>query len=256
MAESLASGRNAGTWKRILESDPAWVGAFVLSSCASGADPSIVMPLFLARAARATARTEEVACIVDRLRRADRWDEAYQAWLNTLPRERLADVGAIFNGSFEFSTRGTGFDWVVSRQPERETGHSVEITRTIGAAGVLALKVSYNGKRQSGTPVLQYLALAPGRYEVSGLGRPDGLRVGHGIRWTLRCVTAGMTGGMLAQSERFTGSSEWRRFAFPADVPAGCRGQVLQLEPAGSEESAAYIAGVAWFDDLSARRIP
>ncbi|MGZ5598317.1 MAG: hypothetical protein ACXWG3_16850 [Usitatibacter sp.] len=256
MAEILASRRHAAAWDRVIARDPEWAGAFVVASCASGLEPSLLMPLFLSRVAAGRARPEEGACLVDRLRRANRWDDAYQLWLNTLPRERLADVGSIFNGGFEFEPSGVGFDWIVARQPEKETGHAVEIARTLGSPGKHALKVRYNGKRQAGAPILQYLALAPGRYEVSGLARPDAMRVGRGVQWALHCAGEGVAGATLARSERFTGSSEWRRFAFGVDVPASCPGQLLVLEPAGPEESAAYIAGVAWFDELAARRLP
>ncbi len=256
MAEILATGRHADAWDRIMAGDPGWTGAFLVSSCAKGVDPSLLMPIFMSRVAAAKAQPGETACLVERLRRANRWEEAYQVWLNTLPRERLADVGWVFNGSFEFEPSGLGFDWIATRQPEREVGHAVEIARTTGGAGKRALKVSYNGKRQAGTPILQYLALAPGRYEVSGLARPDAMRVGRGVQWTVRCASEGSAGPLLAQSERFTGSSEWRRFAFEVVVPATCPGEMLQLEPAGPGESAAYIAGAAWFDDLAARRMP
>jgi hypothetical protein len=256
MAEILAGGGHADAWNRIMARDPAWAGAFLASSCAKGADPSILMPLFMSRVAAAKVQPEETACLVDRLRRANRWDEAYQVWLNSLPRERLSEVGAVFNGSFEFAPSGLGFDWIATRLPEREVGHAVEIARSTGVAGKRALKVSYNGKRQGGVPILQYMALAPGRYEVSGLARPDAMRVGRGVQWTVRCAAEGSAGAILAQSERFTGSSEWRRFAFDVVVPAACPGEVLQLEPAGPDESAAYITGAAWFDDLAARRMP
>jgi hypothetical protein len=256
LAENLASGGHAGVWDRIAARDPAWLGAFVVSSCRAGVEPAVLMPLFMSRASASRAQPAETACLVDRLRSAERWDEAYQVWLNTLPRERLADVGSVFNGSFEYAPSGVGFDWIPTRGVERDVGHSVEMARSTGGAGKRALKVIYNGKRQGGIPIAQYLLLAPGRYEIGGLARPDGMRVGRGVQWTVRCVNEGVTGAIVANSERFTGSSEWRRFAFDVTVPASCRGQILQLEPAGPGEGATYLAGVAWFDDLSARRAP
>ena len=253
IADMLARPETAGAMDAIVARDPAWLGDFIVSSCKRGVDPAVLGPLLLGRIAAASAKPAETDCLVDRLRASGRWDQAYQVWLNTLPRERLNDVGFIFNGSFEFAPSGVGFDWMPTRQLEREVGHSVEMARTTGGAGKRSLRVSYNGKRQLGMPIAQYLRVPPGRYEFSGAGRSDGMRAGRGVHWTIRCVKDGIPGAAITTSERFTGSSEWRRFASPLEVTAACPGQLLQLEPVGADESPAYITGAAWFDDLALR---
>jgi hypothetical protein len=253
-AALLASPAHAAAWNAVAARGPAWLGPFMLSTCARGVDPSLLLPLFFKRVAAGAATPAQTGCLVDRLRRAGRWDEAYQVWLNTLPRERLADVGFVYNGSFEYAPSGIGFDWMPARQPEREVGHSVDVAQTSGAVGKRALRVSYNGKRQSGAAIAQYLALPPGRYEMSGFGRPNGMSAGRGVHWTVRCVADGKPQAPLADSERFVGSSEWRRFVFDVTVPESCRAQVLQLEAVGIDEGPAYVSGTAWFDDLLLRR--
>ena len=60
---------------------------------------------------------------------------------------------------------------------------------------------------------------------------------------------------MIAASERFVGSSEWRRFAFDIEVPAGCPGQILQLESIATADGTAYLSGSIWFDDLVLRQL-
>lgn len=255
LANVLASRQYARAWDAIVARGPEWVGAFILQGCARrDLDPALLVPMFLKRVAAGTVSAGETGCLVNRLRAADRWDEAYQVWLNTLPRERLADVGFVFNGSFEHSPSGVGFDWLLARQPEREVGHAADIAQGAGAIGKRALRVSYNGKRQTGTPAAQYLVLPPGRYELGGFGRPSGMTAGRGVQWTLRCVSEGKPGARIAESERFTGSSEWRRFIFDVTVPETCRGQILQLEPVGASEGPAFVGGTVWFDDLLLRR--
>lgn len=251
----LASKEQDSALDALTARDPEWLGALIVSSCQRGVDPALLLPVFLKRVSSASAKPAEAACLVERLRRAGRWSEAYQVWLNTLPRERLNEIGFIFNGSFEFAPSGVGFDWMPTRQLEREAGHSVEMARSTGGAGRRSLKVSFNGKRQLGSPIAQYLALAPGAYQLAGLGRSDGMRVGRGVHWTVRCVNEAIAGPVLASSERFTGSSEWRPFQFALTIAPACRGQVLQLEAVGVEESAAYITGAAWFDDLALREV-
>lgn len=255
IADLLAAKEQASALNAIIAANPEWLGPFIVSSCRRGVDPAALVPLFMRRVADARARPAETACLVDSLRGAGRWEEAYQVWINTLPRERLDDIGYVFNGSFEFAPSGIGFDWMPARQPEREVGHSVEFSRITGGAGKRSLKVSYNGKRQVGSPIAQYLALTSGRYELRGVGRSDGMRVGRGVHWTVRCVGPAGAGAAIATSERFTGSSEWRAFETAFSVEPGCRGQILQLEPSNVEESAAYLTGAAWFDDLALRLV-
>jgi tetratricopeptide (TPR) repeat protein len=254
LLEVLTSRQHEDAWNGIVARSPEWLGAFIVASCKPTVDPLVLVPLLLSRIAAGKAAPAEVGCVVDNLRIAERWAEAYQVWLNTLPRERLAEVGFIFNGGFEFAPSGIGFDWVPAKQPEREVGHSVEMARTSGVAGKRSLRVAYNGKRQGGNAIAQFLALEPGRYELSGLARPEGMKIGRGVQWTVRCVAGGKPQEALATSERFLGSSEWRRFAFDITVPTGCRGQILQLEPAGAPESVAFLGGTVWFDDLMLRR--
>jgi len=254
LAASLASRQDAAAWQALLAQDPSWLGAFVVAACRRGTDPLILAPIVAQRIAFGRSAPEETSCLVDRLRTANRWGEAYQVWLNSLPRERLAEVGLVFNGAFEYAPSNTGFDWIADLGPERQTGHVVELVTGPGVQGKRALRVTFNGRRQSGAPIAQYLALAPGTYDLSGSGRPDGLRLGRGLQWVVRCVTDGAAGAPIASSERFVGSSEWRAFSFEVVVPDQCRGQMLRLELAGADEGAAYLSGVAWFDAIELRR--
>jgi tetratricopeptide (TPR) repeat protein len=254
LARLLASGAEPAAWRRIAAHRPEWIGQFITFGCGQDLDVAFLVPLLLDRVAQGRAKAAESGCVIDRLRDSDRWAQAYQVWLNTLPRERLGDVGFLYNGSFELATSGTGFDWRPSRARERDVGHSVEMPQAAGVAGQRALRVSYNGKRQSGIPILQYLALAPGRYEMAGLAHPQSISAGRGVQWTLRCVKGGKAQPVIAASERFLGSSEWRRFSFEIAVPADCPGQMVQLEPVGMAEGAVYLAGSAWFDELVLRR--
>lgn len=254
LVQAMASGRYREALDALFRDDAPWVGAFVADSCARGVDLAVLMPALLRRSAARQGAADEAACAIDRLKAAGRWQEAYQLWLNTLPRERLREVGFVFNGGFEFATTGRGFDWILQSRPEREAGHAAQAFQVPGATGKRALRISYNGRRQGGVPVRQFLALAPGRYELTGLGRPEGIKAARGIHWTLRCVESGKPLGVIASSERFLGSSEWRRFAMEWLVEEDCRGQVLQLEPVGDDGALAFVSGGAWFDDLRVRR--
>lgn len=226
---------------------PEWAGAFVIFACGR-LDPLHAAPLFMRRAASGKAPPEEARCVIDRLRRAGHWPVAYQAWLNSLPRARLADVGHVFNGGFEHPASGVGFDWIVAE----DAAQAVEFTPAPGASGQRALRVTYSGSRIAAPALRQYLALSPGRYELSGRVKLEGLSSVRGVRWTLRCEAPGRA--PLASSERFLGSVPWRAFAAAATVPAECPGQVLALEPEGLDEGTTFVSGSALFDELRLAR--
>jgi hypothetical protein len=254
LVQAMASGAHLEALDALFRDNPPWVGVFVADACARGVDLAVVMPALLRRSATGQGGGAEAACAIDRLKAAGRWQQAYQLWLNTLPRERLKHVGFVFNGSFEFPPTDRGFDWILQPRPEREAGHAAQVFQVPGASGKRALRVTYNGRRQAGVPVTQFLSLAPGRYELSGMGRPDGIKSARGIHWTLRCVESNKPQAVIATSERFLGSSEWRRFAMEVRVPESCPGQVLQLEPVADDGALAFVSGAAWFDDLELRR--
>ena len=250
--EVIAARRHRPAVVALFAHDPAWLGEFVRDACARGVDPATYVPLLLRRAAGG-APLPQAGCAIERLRATGRWAEAYQLWLNILPRERLAEVGHVFNGGFEHAVSGTGFDWVLQPLAEREAGHVAEAVPAQGAAGRRALRVAYNGKRQSGVAARQYLVLGPGDYELTGLARPQGIVAPRGLQWSVRCAD-GARAAPLAVSERFVGSSEWRRFSMEIAVDGSCPAQLLQLEPATEAGAVAYVGGIAWFDDLAIRR--
>jgi tetratricopeptide repeat protein len=249
------SGEGAAAWSAAVARNPSWMAPFIVASCKSGLDPSVLAALLLKRMVAGLATPPEQACVIERLRVAGRWTEAYHLWLNSLTRSQLAAVGFVFNGGFESAPTPGGFDWMLSQRPERESGHAAEIVRFPGS-GTQALRVAYNGKRQNGIPAAQYLAAPPGSYAFTGMARIERMTLGRGVQWTIRCVEQGRNAAVIASSERFMGSSDWQRFAFDVTIPADCAGQILELEPVGPEGSVAFQGGTIWFDELTLRRVP
>ena len=253
MAELLARERFQGAFAKVASQNPAWLAPFMADACARGTDPAILVPLVMQSSA-SPATAPAAACVMDRLRSVGRWDEAYHLWLNLLPKERRARLGFVFNGGFEALPENAGFDWLMQQAPEKQAGHTAEVVRMPGAEGQRVLRVAYNGKRQSGVPARQYLLLPPGDYELTGLARPEGIKAARGIHWTVRCMEGAKVGAIVAKSERFLGSSDWRRFAMDVPVDGACAGHVLQLEPVAEDREVAFVEGTAWFDDLALRQ--
>lgn len=256
LAAMLASQRHRPVVVKALAAHPDWESDFLAHACRAGADRALLHSLLSSRARTGKPVIAEAKCLIDRLKKEGQWSQAHQLWLNLLPRNRLANVGYVFNGGFEDPLDPFGFDWSLAQGAERETGHTAEIRAVAGASGKAALRVAYNGRRQFGAPVLQNLALPPGRYELSGLVRSEGLKSLRGIQWTVRCLTQEGPGTVLGHSERFLGSSEWRAFAGSVEVGRQCEAQILQLEPAIDGGTLVFISGSVWFDELKLRLAP
>ena len=254
LADLLTRNRYQVALAEIARRNPAWLDPFLADACARGTDPALLVSLVMRPSAAGGAEPAAAACVMDRLRRSGQWEQAYHLWLNLLPKERRARLGFVFNGGFEFLPTHQGFDWMTQKAPERSAGHVAEVVRAQGAKDLRALRIAYNGNRQSGVPARQYLVLQPGRYELTGQVRLEGIKAARGIHWTVRCMEKDTPRRIVARSERFVGSDDWRRFAMELAIDGACSGHVLQLEPVGEDGAIAFVSGTAWFDDLSLRR--
>lgn len=184
-----------------------------------------------------------------RLQREGATTEAYFAWLNSLPKDRLGQLANIYNGGFELPISDLGFDWVRQRNPAAV----VETSVTYGATGSKALHIAFNGQRIHFQNIYQQLMLAPGSYRLLGRVRPDSLQAERGMQWQIYC--AGQS-APLGSSERFVGSEQWRHFSSQFKVPTnGCTTQILRLELMGSAALDYEATGSIWFDDMAVERI-
>ncbi|MFO1422313.1 MAG: hypothetical protein U1F70_01470 [Candidatus Competibacteraceae bacterium] len=231
----------------LLADPPEWWNSFFAHAAAKATQSETVVFLYQNRNRHgALPVADEHRMYLDRLWKESRWLEAYLAWLGGLDERQTQVLGNLYNGNFEAPVTHLGFDW----RMQAPRGATVETVETYGTRGGKALHVSFNGERVRFQHVLQYLFLDVGRYRLQGRGRPDGLKAERGVRWRVRCV--GGPGALLAESEPFVGSDEWRNFAVDFAVPdQGCSAQLLRLELDGRVELDFEAQGSVWFDDLA-----
>jgi len=259
-ASALNTGRHDDFFADAARDNPKWWPRFFERACKEPTDLGAVERVFAVRAAAGSVSAAERSCVIDRLERVDRWDSAYQTWINSLPRAQQRRIGFVFNGDFEYPISSVGFDWIVTPQD----GVNVETVPIQGARGKRALRLEFVRKRWGSAPVLQYLMLVPGlRYRFEGRGRADGLDTWIGVRWGLYCMRRdGGTGRQLATSDRFRGTSEWVDFHDDFTVPKDCPVQLLRFELAVPKQDVAppdnvvtRLNGNVWFDDFSVRSL-
>lgn len=186
----------------------------------------------------------------NRLEKEGEWTEAYFTWLNALDKEHLAQLGNLFNGGFELPLSNEGFGW----RAWNRKGVEADTAVTSGVSGHKALRVSYNKYTNSRDGVGQTLMLSPGRYELTGRVRTDGLRTESGVRWEVQCGLGGWQ--RLGETVGFNGTRSWHGFSASFEVPEeGCRVQRMHLRVVDRSAEVAGISGVLWFDDLVIRNL-
>ncbi|MCI0354786.1 MAG: hypothetical protein L0099_07095, partial [Acidobacteria bacterium] len=98
---------------------PAWWPPFLVYTANNAAQTATLRTLFALRRTSNTplSNAERNAC-VGRLQRERRWSEAYLTWLNTLAPHELRVAGHLYDGGFELSSFGQGFDWQLHPRPD------------------------------------------------------------------------------------------------------------------------------------------
>lgn len=179
-------------------------------------------------------------------------EQAYNSWLQLLPKEQLAGLGLLTNASFELDPSGLPFDWVIARP----LNAVVELAAAREASGARALHIGFGTGRIRFPETSQVVMLAPGRYRLEGKLRGT-IIAKRGLRWQLRCIYG--TKRMLAETDMLLGQFPgWRTFDFEVEVPdnGDCRAQTLRLFHDSRSASEELITGDIWFDDLRLARLP
>lgn len=226
------------------EGAPPWRPRFLSwLSQQPGALPLITALFSPLRAAPQPLSMAERSAWIDRLLRETRVAEAQFLWIEALPDERRKVLGNVFDGGFELPPDNGGFGWTFAPV----AGATIHQEPTAGAGGEQALVIDFHDRRVAFAHVQQRLALPPGRYALRGRTRIDGLRNERGLHWLLRCDD----GRLLAETERFQGSSSWRDFRVDFERPAdACNGQTLTLHLDARIAPEQMVGGRIWFDDL------
>ncbi len=258
-AAALDGSRQDDFFAGVARANPDWWPEFFRYACQKSANVDALQRVFAARSAAAVVDTDEQRCLIDRLQRENRWANAYQVWLNSLPPEQRQRIGYVYNGNFEWPLSDVGFDWRIPAQ----NGVDVAIVPIDGVTERRALRVEFANKLWEGPPVQQYLMLFPGRYRFEGRGRVDALQTWLGAQWGLYCVPVnGSRPLQLTRAGRFMGSSGWEAFGGDFTVAGDCPVQLLRLElanPHGAAEMddqvTVRLRGSIWFNDLRVRSL-
>jgi hypothetical protein len=224
----------------VLEMGPTWRSHVLEYLAASANDLAGLNRLYASlRTIRNPLTAAELEPFLNRLVKEGRLDDAYVAWTQSLPPERLSKLDYLYNGQFQYTITNLPFDWVFASVDGALARAEVENGRHI-------LDVDFFGGRVRFQHVSHFLTLPPGSYRFSGHERSQNLQNDRGLWWRLACV--GGTNATLGATELLTGETPWREFRVDFEVPKdNCPYQVLVLElPWRAALETEIIGGVSY----------
>jgi hypothetical protein len=201
---------------------PPWRAALI--GWLSEKEPVLDPAIRVAKAMSATdgpMTTPELAVLLSRLVAGGEPDVAYGFWEASLPDDRRAFLGPLFDPRFELEPLGGPFEWLAGTDP----GVSLEFQLDPPHRGRVALIDVLLGQRP-GPLLSQVVTLSPGPWRFSGKIALDKIDAGRGVRWMIGCIG----GQTLGQDTPRTGDLTWESASFTFTVPAsGCEAQLLSF---------------------------
>lgn len=225
-----------------LAKNPEWRPYFFAYAVQALRNPSALFPIYSAmQKAGSTPTAAELHPYLRTLVGAQKYEEAYLAWIVFLPQSTVSKLQNIYDGGFEGWPETPPFGWQLG---EGVSG-SIEPADAHNRDGY-ALMVDFDGLRLPKLP-RQLLILPPGDYRFSGqvlTANPDS--PGH-MEWTLTCDSGAIMAGQPAPDTK----GRWMPFSAAFSVPEDCKGQWLGLSPIPAERRADIEI---WYDDLAIER--
>lgn len=182
--------------------------------------------------------TSEVQPYLALLIGARRYSQAHEDWLLLSPS---ASKEIPYDGEFKGGRAAMPFNWSLPSS----SGASAELTDAPDDLGARALLVSYDGFSQPPLP-RQLMALAPGRYRLTGSAYTLTPEAHRRLRWRISCADSSALLGVTASEGA---AAAWDSFEVWFEVPeTECSAQWLALQPLAGERR----AGVQiWYRNLA-----
>lgn len=236
--------------KRLLDGNPPWRSQFLnaLPSAVTDLRTPLDILLHLKETANPPTHTQ-LRIYLDVLLAKRQYNLAYYTWLQFLPPEQLGSLGLLFNGTFSVPATGLPFDWQIAPG----AGVTVQIANRDDQPSGNALRILFSQGRATFNGVSQLTMLSPGTYRFEGKFKGE-LAGRRGLQWKVSCQDT--PAAALGASQTFNGVSKaWSTFNFTFTVPAGCTAQTVLLFLDARSESEKLLTGVAWYNELSIRRV-
>jgi hypothetical protein len=187
------------------------------------------------------------------LLRADQLQAAVDCWVEQFGR-RAKDYrngNYLFNSGFEHDPLGETFDWRIRQQQNAHAEPDVNVYYS----GHASLRIQFAGNENVAyNHVSQTVFLDPGRYLFEAHLRTAAVTTDEGIGFRIR--DARDSSGLNVTTARLAGTNAWvcLRKDFLVKSPARLFEVQIIREPSAKFDS--NIAGRAWVDNVSLRKLP
>ncbi len=229
-----------------LKQRPPWRNWLLSHLPKESEDPKALYPFYADLGTHQSSLTaDEVRPYLQRLVEERDYSDAYAMQVEFLPRDRMAMLGLLNDGGFEYPVSGLPFDWTIGNV----RGARSEIVADDASNHVL--HVEFYNTEVPYRHVSQLLLLRPGEYRLSGKVKSANLQNERGMQWTITCMEGKHQ--QLAATDRIKGSIPWTTFDTTFEVPDSedCRAQEIRLVLAARIAAERDVAGEIWYDDLA-----
>lgn len=232
-----------------LTATPNWRGALGPALLANTTPAAGAEAVLAALSQAAPLTPAELEARVALLRRMGRPADARAVWLATLPSQQQAlATPLLFDGGFEAPDVTGGFAWRITPQ----TGVSVLPDDTDPAEGQGSLSLVFEGRSISALGLDQPLALAPGRYHLTGKAAND-TTASRPFALEVVCTTSGRPAGSVELPSARSGR-RWQSFSGAVEVSGdACTDHVLRLRYLGRSLNERILSGTLRLDALDLR---
>ena len=231
---------------KLLRENPPWRSVWFADLLRRSTELSSLNYLFAELQAGENGPTEkELQVFLTRMTEAGMLDEAYDAWLRSLPSDRRDELEPLYNAKFRYPLTNLPFDWVIRPVP-----HALVQVGSEGSTPIL--NVAFLGGRVNFEHISHLLNLAPGAYRFQGRERAQNLENEQGLRWRISCV--GPQSATLGASAPMNGDTPWRDFSFDFIVPREeCSYQTLVLQLSARTALESEVSGRVSYANLDIR---
>lgn len=176
------------------------------------------------------------------------YESAASAWALYLGPHRngYLESNWVFNGDFESEFTDTPFDWRIDQQDDVEVSRDAQVAHS----GTHSLRITFAGKENVDYGHFSQTAFVkPGRYRFEAWMRTDRLTTNQGVGF--RILDPAAPSLLDVQTERMTGSADWKRVEEVFEVSPKTRLIRIQVVRRPSEKFDNQISGTVWIDTVS-----
>lgn len=201
-------------------------------------------------------RLQEIAALVESLRRQKRQAEAVGIWRQAAQLSGLGNLdppnSLLWDGGFESGVTNFGFAW---NYPALSQGVQIVRDSSEKRSGNYSLRLSFDGKYDLAfRNVCHVVPVQPGAsYLLTAWTRTRGITTDEGVRIELRAAPPAAPAAAMSSAP--LGTKAWSRTELTWDSPPNAfEASVCLLRNASIAEDS-RIQGIYWIDDVALRRV-